>query len=107
MAPDSCSTIVQPPTFKTEYHDTLPFLCQQPKLWAAMKLDGSILDYLANSLASARRLRGHPVYQDTLIYWGDLVREARRLRQDPACEQSEAIGAAIAELESELAERRS
>lgn len=72
-----------------------------------MKLHGSIIDNLNDALASARRLRGRPVYQDTLTYWRDLVQEARRLRQDPACTQSEAIGAAIASLEGELAERNS
>ena len=72
-----------------------------------MELHGSIIDNLNNALASARRLRGHPVYQDTLSYWRDLVQEARRLRQDPSCTQSEAIGAAIASLEGELAERNS
>ena len=72
-----------------------------------MKIDGSMLDNLANAFASARRLRGHPVYRDTLIYWADLMQEARRLRQDPSCTQSEALGAAIAKLESELAERGS
>ena len=70
-----------------------------------MEMHGSILDNLANALASARRLRGHPVYRDTLTYWGELVQEARRLRQNPSCAQSEALGEAIAELESELAER--
>jgi len=70
-----------------------------------MEFHGSIIDNLNNALASARRLRGHPVYQDTLTYWRDLVQEARRLRQDPACTQAEAIGAAIASLEGELAER--
>lgn len=73
----------------------------------AMEFYGSILDNLANAFASARRLRGHPVYQDTLIYWDDLVQEARRLRQDPSSAQSEALGVAIAKLERELAERRS
>ena len=72
-----------------------------------MELHGSMIDNLNNALASARRLRGHPVYQDTLSYWRDLVQEARRLRQDPACTQSEEIGAAIASLEGELAERNS
>jgi hypothetical protein len=72
-----------------------------------MELHGSMIDNLNNALASARRLRGHPVYQDTLTYWRDLVQEARRLRQNPACVQSEAIGAAIASLEGELAERNS
>ena len=72
-----------------------------------MKIDGSILDNLANAFASARRLRGHPVYQDTLIYWADLMHEARRVRQDSSCTQSDALGAAIAKLESELTERGS
>ncbi|RYE97767.1 MAG: hypothetical protein EOO77_38465 [Oxalobacteraceae bacterium] len=70
-----------------------------------MDIDGSMLDNLANALASVRRLRGHRVYQDTLIYWGDLVQEARRLLQDPSCAQAEALGTAIAKLEGELAER--
>ena len=70
-----------------------------------MEIDGSMLDNLANAIASARRLRGHPVYQDTLIYWGNLVQEARRLRLDARCEQTDVLGAAIAKLETELAER--
>lgn len=57
----------------------------------AMESYGSILDNLANAFASARRLRGHPVYQDTLIYWDDLVQEARRLRQNPSCAQPVAV----------------
>jgi len=70
-----------------------------------MEFHGSIINNLDNALASARRLRGHPVYQDTLIYWRNLVQEARRLRQDPSCAQMEALGTAIAKLESELADR--
>lgn len=70
-----------------------------------MKLHGTIIENLQNAVASARRLRGHPVYKDTLRYWADLVHEARRSRQDPSCAHSEALGAAIAKLEIELAER--
>lgn len=70
-----------------------------------MKIHGSIIDNLHHALASARRLRGHPVYKDTLTYWGDLVQEARRSRQAPSCTHSDALGDAIAKLEGELAER--
>jgi hypothetical protein len=70
-----------------------------------MELDGSIVENLENAIASARRLRGHPVYKDTLTYWADLLQEARRVRQEPSCAQSDALGVAIARLESELAER--
>ena len=70
-----------------------------------MEIHGSLIDNLHSAVASARRLRGHPVYKDTLTYWADLAQEARRSRQDPACAHSEALGAAIAKLEGELAER--
>ena len=70
-----------------------------------MQLHGSILENLENAIASARRLRGHPVYKDTITYWSDLVQEARRARQEPSCAQFDVIGVAIARLESELAER--
>lgn len=70
-----------------------------------MKIHGSIIDNLHYALASARRLRGHPVYRDTLTYWGDLIQDARRSRQDLSCTHSDALGAAITKLEGELAER--
>ncbi len=70
-----------------------------------MKFHGPILDNLTNALASARRLRGHPVYKDTLAYWGELIQEARRIQRDPAYEQVAELEAAIVSLEVELAER--
>lgn len=70
-----------------------------------MRLHGSILENLENAIASARRLRGHPVYKDTLTYWANLVQEARRARQEPSCVQSDALGDAVVRLENELAER--
>lgn len=70
-----------------------------------MKLHGSLVENLESALASSRRLRGYPVYKDTLNYWAELVQEARRARQDPASVQSDALGAAIVKLEIELAER--
>jgi hypothetical protein len=70
-----------------------------------MKLHGSLIDNLDSAIASARRLREHPVYKDTLSYWAELVQEARRARQDPACSQPDQLEAAVVKLEIELAER--
>jgi hypothetical protein len=70
-----------------------------------MKLHGSILENIENAIASARRLHGHPVYRDTLVYWAELVQEARRARQDPSCTQPKLLEAAIVRLEGELADR--
>ena len=70
-----------------------------------MKLYGSLIDNLESALASARRLRGHPVYKDTLSYWAELVQEARRAHQDPSSSHSSELGTAIVKLEIELAER--
>jgi len=72
---------------------------------ATIKFDGPILDNLTNALASARRLRGHPVYKDTLTYWNELIQEARRIQREPAYEQADLLEAAIVSLEVELAER--
>jgi hypothetical protein len=70
-----------------------------------MKFHGPILDNLNNAIASARRLRGHPVYKDTVAYWNELIQEARRIQREPICEQPDLLEAAIVSLEIELAER--
>ncbi len=70
-----------------------------------MKFHGPILDNLNNAIVSARRLRGHPVYKDTLTYWNELIHEARRIQREPAYEQADLLEAAIVSLEVELAER--
>lgn len=70
-----------------------------------MMLHGSIIENLENAVASARRLRGHPVYRDTLIYWSDLIREARRARESSKCADRDALEAAIIQLETEMSDR--
>ncbi|MBB5712405.1 hypothetical protein FHT02_003664 [Sphingomonas xinjiangensis] len=70
-----------------------------------MELHGSIVENLDGAAASARRLRGHPVYKDTLLFWGELLQEARRVRQTASDQQLAALDMAITNLESELADR--
>lgn len=70
-----------------------------------MNLSGSILENVENAVVSARRLRGHPVYKDTLSYWTELLQEARRARKDLEGFQSQTLEAAILNLEGELADR--
>jgi hypothetical protein len=70
-----------------------------------MELAGSILENVENAVTSARRLRGHPVYKDTLTYWTELIHEARRVRKDLKGPQLQALEAAILKLEGELAGR--
>ena len=82
-----------------------PFLTRCQNYVGPMKLHGSLIDNLEGALASVRRLRGHPVYKDTLNYWAELVQEARRARQDPARSRTDELEAAIVKLEIELAER--
>lgn len=70
-----------------------------------MELAGSILENVENAVTGARRLRGHPVYKDTLSYWTELLHEARRVRKDLGSPQLHALEAAILKLEGELAGR--
>lgn len=70
-----------------------------------MELAGSILENVENAVTSARRLRGHPVYKDTLTYWTELLHEARRERKDLEGPQLQTLEAAILKLEGELAGR--
>ncbi|GHH25406.1 hypothetical protein GCM10008023_38770 [Sphingomonas glacialis] len=70
-----------------------------------MNLAGSILENVKNAASSARRLRGHPVYKDTLTYWTELLQEARHARKDLEGPGLRALEAAIISLEAELAER--
>ena len=42
-----------------------------------MKLHGSLINNLQAALASAKRLRGHPVHRDTITFWRDLLALAR------------------------------
>jgi hypothetical protein len=67
-----------------------------------MELHGTILNNLASAVQSARRLRGHPVHEDTLGHWADLLHHARR---ELAAGTAEPILPLILELEKEIAER--
>jgi hypothetical protein len=67
-----------------------------------MELDGSIANNLASAVQSARRLRGHPVHQDTLNHWSDLLAHARRALASGSAERLRSL---IIELENELADR--
>lgn len=67
-----------------------------------MELHGSTANNLASAVHSARRLRGHPVHEDTLGHWTELLRHARR---ELAEGSTEAIQPLILTLEEELAAR--
>ena len=71
-----------------------------------MKLHGSIIENLENAIASARRLRERPIYADTLVYWNQLLQKARRARAGMRSEHLRPVEAAIAQLETELANRK-
>jgi len=70
-----------------------------------MKLHGSITANLENAIASAHRLRGHSVYSDTISYWQELIREARRIRMDRNETERARLDALIVRLETELISR--
>jgi hypothetical protein len=67
-----------------------------------MDLHGSISNNLVSAVQSVRRLRGHPVHDDTLRHWTDLLHHARR---ELSAGSSEPIQALIIELEKALADR--
>jgi hypothetical protein len=68
-----------------------------------MRLHGTIGSNLQDAIASAKRLRGHPVYPDTLAYWNELLHEARRSRSEGG---SAALDGLIAQLEDALADHK-
>ena len=70
-----------------------------------MKLHGTIDANLQAAIASARRLRDHPVHADTVQHWRDLLHQARRQLAATPPEQAEATVKLVTELEDELAER--
>jgi hypothetical protein len=67
-----------------------------------MELHGTILNNLTSAVQSARRLKGHPVHQDTLSHWAQLLTHARR---EVAAGSPEPIIPLILELEKEIADR--
>jgi hypothetical protein len=70
-----------------------------------MKLHGKLSDNLMAAAASARRLRGHPVYSDTMQFWSELLAHARaELRSHPDDEEK-LLEPLLSELQAELAAR--
>jgi hypothetical protein len=67
-----------------------------------VKIHGTLLNNLAAAVQSARRLRGHPVHQDTIRHWAELVHHARRRL---AGGSTEPILPLLLDLEKELADR--
>ena len=65
-----------------------------------MQIEGSIRANLIAAVASARRLRGKAVHDDTIAYWRQLLEHARRAGVQP---QGERFGQLMADLEIELA----
>jgi hypothetical protein len=68
-----------------------------------MELHGSLASNLQMAIESSKRLQGHPVHRDTLMFWLELVAEARARRaagEDPDDPYVERL---IAELETAIA----
>jgi hypothetical protein len=70
-----------------------------------MELHGTIEANLVSAIASAKRLRGHPVHQDTISHWSDLLHEARRELAANDASNRDVIMQLISDLETELADR--
>jgi hypothetical protein len=70
-----------------------------------MDIEGSLRDNLQAAVASAKRLRGHPVYTDTQAYWSKLLALARSERASHEPADRAQIDLLIAKLQQELAER--
>lgn len=69
-----------------------------------MELDGTLADNLRAAVESADRLSGHPVHNDTLEFWRELLAYARsrkRLRSDHQTEVATLVG----ELQSRVSAR--
>lgn len=70
-----------------------------------MKLHGSVAGNLTAAVRSVRRLRGHPVHADTLVYWDALLHHARSERPSGYPQERHVVGRLIIDLETEIAER--
>lgn len=64
-----------------------------------MELHGSTEANLVAALRSANRLRGHRVHGDTLKFWADLVRHARRELSSSVMLPSDTLIRLVSELE--------
>ena len=71
-----------------------------------MELHGSLALNLQMALDSSNRLRGHPVHQDTLTFWSDLIGEARARRAAGVDPDDTDVERLIADLETGIAEAK-
>jgi hypothetical protein len=72
---------------------------------ATMELHGTVEANLVSAIASAKRLRGHPVHQDTISHWSEILQQARRELAENEGDNREVVMQLVAELETELADR--
>jgi hypothetical protein len=70
-----------------------------------MEMHGTVEANLISAIASAKRLRGHPVHPDTLAHWSDFLHHARRELAADQSPDRQALMLLVAELEAELANR--
>ena len=70
-----------------------------------MQLHGTIEGNLISAIRSANRLRDRPVHADTLKFWAELIKHARRELASSAALPREALRRLVAELELEVARR--
>ena len=67
-----------------------------------MLLAGTISSNLKGAIASADRLRGHPVHCETLQFWRDLLAHARAEMRSSGPFEAEGIEPLVGELQSQL-----
>src|SRR3546814_7784111 len=64
-----------------------------------LKVHGNIIDDLRAAIASAERLRGYPVHQDTLQFWRELLTQARAEKRHANPADVETLDRRIGELQ--------
>lgn len=67
-----------------------------------MDIHGTIMANLQGAITSASRLRGKPVYPDTLTHWTGVLDEARKARTRTDGRDLPTLDALVARLEIEL-----
>jgi hypothetical protein len=70
-----------------------------------MNLHGTFATNLKDAITSAERLRGRPVYPDTVTHWTELLREARMTRNGLLEAERMTIDRLIVQLATLLSER--
>ena len=68
-----------------------------------MRIEGSVRSNLLAAVASARRLRGQPVHEDTVDHWRRLVDYGRLIERQPCGEK---VGDLVSQLETEVSNVR-